>query len=157
MIFLTLGTQLPFDRLVEAVDQAAKETNEEVFGQIGKASYRPKHFEFVNSLQPVEFSNYVKKARLIIGHAGIGTLLAGMKAEKPVLLMARRAALREHRNDHQMATANQVQYIPGVQIVETYQDIVKYISLPELPKMENKESEARSKLVSFLQHEIATA
>jgi UDP-N-acetylglucosamine transferase subunit ALG13 len=35
----------------------------------------------------------------------MGTILSAMEAGKPLLVMPRRAALGEHRNDHQMATA----------------------------------------------------
>ncbi len=59
MIFLTVGTQLPFDRLVAAVDAwAARQPGQEVFGQIsdpGPAGYRPKHFAWVADLDPAAF------------------------------------------------------------------------------------------------------
>jgi UDP-N-acetylglucosamine transferase subunit ALG13 len=49
MIFLTVGTQFPFDRLVRAVDEAFDNgaIDEEVFAQIGETSYRPRNFEQV--------------------------------------------------------------------------------------------------------------
>ena len=51
MIFVTVGTQLPFDRLVRAVDAwAAEHPQVDVFGQIGPASFRPKHFAHADTL-----------------------------------------------------------------------------------------------------------
>ena len=42
MIFATVGTQLPFDRLIVALDQwAASSPDVEVFAQIGRGEYRP--------------------------------------------------------------------------------------------------------------------
>ena len=46
MIFVTVGTQLPFDRLIRAVDNWAKAAGRrDVFAQIGPASYRPLHID----------------------------------------------------------------------------------------------------------------
>ena len=60
MIFLTVGTQLPFDRLVAAVDDwCAARGESDVFGQIcdpGPDGYRPKHFEWVADLDPADQS-----------------------------------------------------------------------------------------------------
>ncbi len=37
MIFVTVGEQLPFDRLVRAVDEWAAASGKEVFAQIGNS------------------------------------------------------------------------------------------------------------------------
>ena len=111
MIFLTLGTQLPFDRLVKAMDEVAPGLQEAIFGQIGNARVKPANFESVDFLAPREFKQHFDAARVIVGHAGIGTILSGLKAEKPLVLMARRVAFGEHRNDHQLATVSQLSLI----------------------------------------------
>jgi len=53
MIFLTVGTQFPFDRLVKAVDDLLDGdlVNEKIFAQIGDSSYRPRNFKVVSSLE----------------------------------------------------------------------------------------------------------
>jgi UDP-N-acetylglucosamine transferase subunit ALG13 len=56
-------------------------------------------------LAPGEFSRRLSQARVIVAHAGMGTILSALKSEKPILVMPRRAALGEQRNDHQLATA----------------------------------------------------
>lgn len=109
MILLTVGTQLPFDRLVKAVDEWCAATGrKDVFGQIGSIgphSYRPKHFEWRAFVSPAEFNGMVKEADLLVAHAGMGSLIAALTQAKPIVIMPRRAALGEHRNDHQLATA----------------------------------------------------
>jgi len=106
MIFLTTGTQLPFDRLVKAVDLWAAEHGDiSIFGQIGKGSYQPKHYEFVESLSPVDYDTRFNQAKLIVSHVGMGTIISGLERAKPLLLMPRLADLGEHRNDHQLSTA----------------------------------------------------
>lgn len=120
MIFLTVGTQLPFDRLVRALDAfAAARPGIEIFGQIadpGTDGYRPKHFPFVANLAPPEFQQRCRDARLIVAHAGMGSLITAMTFGKPILVMPRRGDLGEHRNDHQVATAARLGDRPGVAV-----------------------------------------
>ena len=109
MIFLTVGTQFPFDRLVEAVDQAIDDgvLKEEVFAQIGRSKYKPRNFKAVQSLDKSAFDRYIREADRIIGHAGMGTIISAMDHDKPLLVMPRLRRHREVVNDHQKAIAKQ--------------------------------------------------
>lgn len=49
MIFVTVGTQLPFDRLIEMVDEAAPELDQEIFAQTGSGKYIPKTLNIRNA------------------------------------------------------------------------------------------------------------
>ena len=53
MIFLAVGTQFGFDRLVKVVDEAIGRQliQDTVFAQIGPGSYLPKRMEYVVSLE----------------------------------------------------------------------------------------------------------
>ena len=53
MIFMTVGTQFPFDRLVRAVDEAVgmELITDHIFAQIGKNATVPRNFESVETLQ----------------------------------------------------------------------------------------------------------
>lgn len=106
MIFVTVGHQMPFDRLIRAVDDWAEHAGrEDVFAQIGNGKYRPVNFSFVNTLAPAEFMRRMREASGIVAHAGTGTIIAALELGKPLLVMPRRAALGETRNDHQVPTA----------------------------------------------------
>ena len=106
MIFVTVGTQLPFDRLVRAVDGwAASNPEIQVFGQIGPAAYRPSHFPSTAFLSPEEVERYARGAELIVGHAGMGTIVSSLTLRVPIIVVPRLQALREHRSNHQLATA----------------------------------------------------
>lgn len=154
MIFLTLGTQLPFDRLVKALDEAAKELDEPIFGQTGKSTYVAKNFETTDFLTPVELSRTFSEARVVVGHAEIGTIISGMKAQKPLVLMARRARFGEHRNDHQLATLSQVRTIDGVQVVEDAKGLLEVLSRRDIQAMSNQASPSRHQLTGALRAEI---
>lgn len=106
MILVTVGSELPFDRLVRTVDAWAGATaRQDIFAQIGHTDWRPKHMPFTQFLEPEEFSQQLAGASIVIGHAGMGTILSALLAEKPILVMPRKASLREVRNEHQTATA----------------------------------------------------
>lgn len=106
MIFVTVGTQLAFDRLIGAVDAWAQGRPESrVFAQVGPTSLEPRHIDYAPFVSPVECHERMLGATAIVAHAGMGTILTALELGKPVLVMPRSAALREHRNDHQLATA----------------------------------------------------
>ena len=107
MIFLTVGTQFPFDRLVQAVDRACEDglIDEEVFAQIGDRTFKPRNFEWVDSLEKEVFDENFKKASAIIGHAGMGTIAMALANLKPLLVMPRLKKFGEVVNDHQIDIA----------------------------------------------------
>ena len=107
MIFLTIGTQFPFDRLVKSVDEAIsrKVFEAEIFAQIGESSYRPRNFKYVKSLQKSQFDCWARKASAIIGHGGMGTITVALDGNKPLLVMPRLRKYGEVVNDHQLAVA----------------------------------------------------
>ncbi len=121
MIFLTVGTQEPFDRLVRAVDEWAGAHDVPVFGQLGRLeadSYLPRHFPFESFISADEFQERLEDSRLMVGHAGMGSIISALTYGKPLLMMARRASLGEHRNEHQLATAARFAGRPGLHVAD---------------------------------------
>ena len=134
MIFVTVGTQLPFDRLIAAVNRVAADLDEPVIAQIGDANPRDyPNLDARRLLTPAEFRNLFVEARVVVGHAGIGTLLSAYRHQKPFITMPRRGSLGEHRNDHQIATARQIADTPGVTVVETTEDLKRALAEPVTP------------------------
>lgn len=116
MILLTVGTQLPFDRLVRLMDEIAPSLADPVIAQIGKGSYLPRNMTWHRVIEPVEFERYVAEARFIVSHAGIGSLLTAERHSKPIILFPRTCYLGEHRNEHQMATVTMISGRPGLAV-----------------------------------------
>ena len=108
MIFVTIGTQIPFDRLIEILDRIAPELDEEIYAQALRGKYKPKHFKLIDFIEPDEFEKVFAQARLIVAHAGMGTILSALRNSKPLVILPRLASLGEHRNDHQNATAQMI-------------------------------------------------
>jgi UDP-N-acetylglucosamine transferase subunit ALG13 len=105
VIFVTVGTQLAFDRMIGAVDKWAEKSGEDVFAQVGPTERIYKNIRQSSFLEPVDFDRSFNEASLVIAHAGMGSILSALSYGKPIIIMPRKASLGEHRNDHQMATA----------------------------------------------------
>jgi UDP-N-acetylglucosamine transferase subunit ALG13 len=123
VIFLTMGTQEPFDRLVRAVDDwyGQSDRSHVLFGQIadnGSDGYVPRNFDWVTRLSPADYAARATQADLIVSHAGMGSILTALNHGKPIVIMPRWAHLREHRNDHQLATVKQLRDRPGIHVAE---------------------------------------
>ncbi len=124
MIFATVGTQLPFDRLLTALDDWASTHPEvRVMAQTGRTDGTFAHMECAENLGQTEFTTAFEAARVIVAHAGMGSILSASELGKPILLMPRRAALGEHRNDHQLDTAAEMASLPNVTVVQDGKDL----------------------------------
>ncbi|MCA9449679.1 MAG: glucuronosyltransferase [Candidatus Omnitrophica bacterium] len=109
MIFVTVGAQMPFDRLVKTVDEWAGENGrEDVFAQIGPTDWKPQNIEWTQFLDSARFFEKFDASETIVAHAGMGTILSGLVRGKSILVMPRQGSLRETRNDHQVATAKRL-------------------------------------------------
>lgn len=109
MIFVTIGTQEPFDRLISAMDKIAEVTNNDVIAQVSASNYVVKHMKSFSFINPKEFNELFAKADLIVSHAGMGSIISALQLGKPIVVMPRKSGLGEHRNDHQMATAKKME------------------------------------------------
>lgn len=141
MILVTVGMQLGFDRLIRAMDAIQTGIGIRFVAQTGRGTYRPANMEARRSLSPQEFAELAEQAALIVSHAGIGTVLAARRLGKPVVLLPRRAALGEHRNDHQLATAKALAGRPGILVamdeMELPAMIVRGLAIDRVEEGEN--------------------
>ena len=132
MIFVTTGTQLPFPRLIKTMALAAEGLGERIVAQVGPDKTPYPNLECIHQLTPAEFKALFDEARVIVAHAGIGTILSAKAAQKPLIIFPRRHALAEHRNDHQLATAQQVAKIPGIYVASTDTELLDFLKQDRL-------------------------
>lgn len=114
MIFVTIGTVFPFDRLVRAMDLFAEETGTACVAQIGGGGYQPAHMDWHASLPGDAYKARVAEAEVIVSHAGMGSAITALQASTPVVMLPRRFETGEHTTDHQMATARWLADKPGI-------------------------------------------
>jgi UDP-N-acetylglucosamine transferase subunit ALG13 len=131
MIFVTVGTQLPFDRLVRTVDEWAKRNGRtDVVAQIGKARCVPIAMESYAFLDAARFQTLFEAAEIVVAHAGMGTIISALKSGKPLLVMPRQARYGEQRNDHQMATALSFRQLGYINTAMDERELVRELDNP---------------------------
>lgn len=144
MIFATIGTQAPFDRFVRMLDELCEGMEEEVIVQTIGEGYKARNIKMVGFLPPDEFNDYFSRARLIISHAGMGTILSSMRQGKPIIIVPRLASWHEHRNDHQMATAMRLDELGYVNVAydkKQLRDLMFDKSIKVLKHIDDKASD----------------
>lgn len=106
MIFVTIGSMFPFDRMIRAMDAwtADEGQGEEVLAQIGAGDYEPRHMTWVRKLDRRAYAAAIRRSRLVVAHAGVGSIVTAGEIRRPIVVLPRRAHLGEHTSDHQVET-----------------------------------------------------
>lgn len=104
MVFITLGTQgNKFPRCLKMVDQLIDELhpNHEFIAQVGHTQYETDKIKLLPFLSETDFKDYIRKADVIITHAGSGALFSAIQQGKKAIAVARLHRYNEMVNDHQ--------------------------------------------------------
>ncbi len=157
MIFVSVGTQLPFDRLIHAVDQwAGRNASEPCFAQIGCGGKPPVHMNWRAMLDSVEHDAALRGASLVVAHAGMGTVLRSAALGRKLLLLPRRAELGEHRDDHQLATARQLERMNVAKVAADAAELAWWLDRREqIPQADIRSGDRATSLVRTLHEFIA--
>lgn len=152
MIFATVGSQMPFDRMVRVIDEWAQVTQRSnIVAQVGNTKTQFQNLSCHDTFTPSQYQQKLEQAEVVIGHAGMGTILTCLELGKPLLIMAREGARQETRNDHQIATKNWVkdwQHVLEFDSVETLEEAYQAALKMDTLLTYNQYSE--SELVKFL-------
>ncbi len=115
MIFVTVGSQLAFDRMTQAVLAWARARQRtDLFFQTGASSVDCSGFAASAMLSAQEIRARFDEATVVVAHAGTGTIIECMLRGTPIIVLPRSAKLQETRNDHQFGTARRFQSRQGV-------------------------------------------
>ena len=116
LIFVTVGSAFPFDRLIQSMDNWAQKTGRgsDCLAQIGRGSYKPSHIAWQASLSHADFDDAMRTASVGVAHAGMGSVITSMRHATPIVMLPRRFEQCEHTTDHQIATARWLEDKPGV-------------------------------------------
>jgi len=146
LIFVTIGGFRAFERLVCQADRIAGEIEEQVSMQIGFTEYEPTNCEWQRFMSKTEIERAIADARLVVSHAGIGSLLAALKHNKPLVLVPRLKAFGEVFDDHQLEIAREMERL-GITVVY---DIANLQSALEKPDMKPVQVEGAAGLAGRL-------
>jgi UDP-N-acetylglucosamine transferase subunit ALG13 len=129
VIFVTIGSMFPFDRLIRGMDAWARDhAPVEILAQIGAGSYVPEHMPWMRRLDQAAFARTVAGARLIVAHAGMGSVITAGQSGRPIVLLPRLRERGEHTTDHQVATANWLRPKPGIYVADRDGDLASRIA-----------------------------
>jgi UDP-N-acetylglucosamine transferase subunit ALG13 len=156
LVFVTIGTQEPFDRLIRLVDNWAKSKNNiDIFAQIGDSKFIPDHIDYKHFLDKREFDKIFNNSDLIVAHAGIGSIITALRNGKPILTLPRKARFKEHRNDHQIATTKALSKLGYIYPIYTEKEIINALNKINNIKAQKKIGEFASKeLIDYLKEII---
>jgi len=156
MIFVTVGTQGHFDRLVRTVDEwAGLRGRNDIFAQTGPSAYRPRNFNVKQFLDPIEFREYVESASVVVAHAGMGSIITALECGKHIIVMPRRGYLKEHRNDHLVSTAKRFGEQGRIAVAFNEQELLKQLDdLKELRDAERLSAHAPPDVIDKIRNFI---
>ncbi len=119
MIFVTVGSMFPFDRLIRLMDDwTAAHPGDDVLAQIGDGAFEPVHMRWTRRLHPRAFADTVRKSSLIVAHAGMGSVFTASEFDRPIVILPRNREAGEHTTDHQIDTAHWLKARPGIFAVQ---------------------------------------
>jgi exopolysaccharide biosynthesis glucuronosyltransferase PssE len=117
VIFVTVGTnEAPFDRLLRAVDEL--QLDEELVVQHGASSVRPRGATCLESLAFDDLVEHVRGARVVVTHAGVGSILVGRANGRRPVVVPRLQRFGEAVDDHQLGLARRLAADGVVTLVE---------------------------------------
>lgn len=150
LILVTVGTQpLEFTRLIMEMDKIAGEIDEKVIIQTGHGKLQPKNAEYFNFISKDEIEEIFKKARVIVSHAGMGTIITATKHKKPLIIVPRLKDFKEEPlDDHQVEICKMLE--DKIQVIWNIKDLKKAIDKIDENRLEFKSVEIISCLKKYI-------
>ncbi len=102
-------------------------------------------------LAPDEFNTLFDKARLVVSHAGMGTILSALQKDKPIIVFPRIAAFGEHRNEHQLATARKFKEMGTVNVAMNEEELTSMLLNGNQTTLQHIGSGASPSLIQSIQ------
>jgi UDP-N-acetylglucosamine transferase subunit ALG13 len=117
MILVTTGTTAPpFDRLLREVERLTQ--HESVIVQHGPSVLRPTGATCIDYISFDQFVELVRAARVVVTHAGVGSILVSLMNGKRPFVVPRLARFGEHVDDHQLELGRRLNEIGVVTLIE---------------------------------------
>lgn len=156
VIFVVTGTQAPFDRLLSIIDKwTVNQDTYSVIAQTANSEINFKNMTCFDYLEPDVFNEYFNNADVIIGHAGMGTIIKALENKKKLVVFPRLVKYNEHRNDHQHHTAFGFEKLGLINVAYNEKDLFRYlnniIDIPVKRKInQNAEKQLLEKISNFI-------
>ncbi len=153
-VFVTVGTQLSFDRLLHCVDHwAQNNADAEIIVQSCDSDVTFKNINVKDIFTPQEYKEIVSRCDVMVGHAGMGTIIAAHEQQIPLVIMPRLYSLGEHRNNHQLSTSEKFKNVEGVYLAEDSDDFIRLMNdVKSMKPCKSLPSAERLKLIDYVKN-----
>jgi UDP-N-acetylglucosamine transferase subunit ALG13 len=132
VIFVTLGTQaFQFDRILRALAERAG--GEELVVQGGASTFRPPGATWFEYIEHDELVAYVRQARVVVAHAGVGSIMTAVAEGKRPVVVPRLGAHGEAVDDHQVDFARRLARAGLVTLVEDLDELDPALAAGTIP------------------------
>jgi UDP-N-acetylglucosamine transferase subunit ALG13 len=159
MIFVTVGTnEARFDRLLEAV--AELDVEETIVVQHGSSPVRPGNAQVHDFLPFDRMVELMQEARVVITHAGVGSIMVALAQGRRPIVVPRRKAFGEAVDDHQIDFGRRFAQAGLVTFLETPAEIESAVGGEHGAAAGGRSSALANDLRSWLDeavHGLATA
>lgn len=146
MIFVTIGTQKQqFHRIIRLVESSHLLKNEKIIIQAGHTKYVSNmgNITITNFLDDAKFIQCIQDCEYIICHGGVGTIFNALEKGKKILVVPRLKKYHEHKNDHQIEVATELEkegYVLVYKDGENFDDYINQIKYRDFKKYVKDES-----------------
>ncbi len=151
MILVLLGTQdKSFHRLLEQIDKSIKKgtIKEEVIVQAGYTKYESEKMKIFDFVSKEELESYVEKSSFIITHAGVGSILDGIRKGKKMIVAPRLKKYKEHTNDHQLQILKEFSELGYVLPMYDFNKLDNLIA--KIEKFKPKKFESKNQMITII-------
>lgn len=121
--------------MILALDGWAQSASEPVVIQTGASQYEPRHAEWFRFDSPERIESLMREARVVVTHAGAGSLLMALECGGTILAVPRLASLGEHVDDHQLELCQTLEQAGLIRVAADRSDLDAMLKTLEVAPM----------------------
>jgi UDP-N-acetylglucosamine transferase subunit ALG13 len=115
MIFCSVGTQAPFERMLGYLSEWSHENpHVSIVAQVGSDENNLGNIEAFKTIAEPLFSKHFNESKVVVSHAGMGNIIRSLELGKPIVIVPRDSLRGEHINNHQYDTVENFSNFPSV-------------------------------------------
>lgn len=160
MIFVAVGTQFSFNRLIQYMDEwvvsDSNKNNEAVIAQVSDGDYQAQNIETHPFMDDDQYNSNIRNASVFVSHAGMGNIISARELQTPIIVINRQHKFGEHRNDHQLDGLKWMEKLDGVYTASTQEELYTHLNNIDQLKVANTTTVGSKKLTNYLADFIST-
>jgi UDP-N-acetylglucosamine transferase subunit ALG13 len=157
MILATIGTSVPFDRLLDALGRVR--TDERLVVQRGRSDWSAAGVQCVDFWPYPVLVEHVRQARVVVTHAGVGSILVCLQNGKRPVVAPRLRRFGEAVDDHQVELGRRLHETGVVTLVEDLELLPKALeaAAPDAESAFAERTALAAELRSYLAGRVRSA